>query len=191
VGRRQKTALLGLFSASFPHPVQGVSPAAHNEPGSQVYGHLALALHHSLFCRASQPVPKKAHWLLFCSLKAQTGSLRILAASRILFKGTYTLSPSKMTLRSISQLRAKAFYRVRSVTSVHLSNHHYCCALPSFSISHPLSWTTVPFLHTSIYNDLGDDGRRWFRRRDQAVVTRRGPSESLVDKGLAKGVFSC
>jgi hypothetical protein len=87
VGRRQKTALLGLFSASFPHPVQGVSPAALNEPGSQVYGHLALAPHHSLFCRASPPVPKKAHWLLFCSLKAQTGSLRILAASRILFKG--------------------------------------------------------------------------------------------------------
>jgi hypothetical protein len=55
VGRRQKTALLGLFSASFPHPVRGVSPTALNTlatPGGQVYKHLALAPHHPLFCRA-------------------------------------------------------------------------------------------------------------------------------------------
>src|SRR5271170_505118 len=91
-----------------------------------------------------------------------------------------------MTLRSISHLRAKAFYRVRSVTSVHLSNHHCCCALPSFSTYHPLSWTTVPFLHTSIYNDLGDDGRRWCRRRDQAVVNKKRPFRVTGRQGLGQ-----
>ena len=55
--------LLTLFSASFPHPVQGVSPAGLNAlaaaPGRQVYRHLALAL---TPCRASPPVPKTGRW---------------------------------------------------------------------------------------------------------------------------------
>ena len=45
--------------------------------------------------------------LSFCSLRAQTGSLRILAASRILFKGRVPLSVSKMTLRSILSTPSK------------------------------------------------------------------------------------
>jgi hypothetical protein len=45
-----------------------------------------------------------------------------------------------MALSSISQLQAKTLYRVRSLTSVHLSNHHCCGALHLFSSYHPLSW---------------------------------------------------
>jgi hypothetical protein len=91
-----------------------------------------------------------------------------------------------MTLRSISHLRAKAFYRVRSVTSVHLSNHHCCCALPSFSTYHPLSWTTVPFLHTSIYNDLGDDGRRWCRASRSSRCHKKRPFRVTGRQGLGQ-----
>jgi len=46
-----------------------------------------------------------------------------------------------MTLCSISQLQAKTLYGVRSLTSIHLSNHHCCGALPPFSSYHPLLWT--------------------------------------------------
>jgi hypothetical protein len=59
---------------SFPHPVQGVSPAALN----------ALAIRHRYFVEPSQkqrPTSHFAHW------EPKTGSLRILAASTILFKG--------------------------------------------------------------------------------------------------------
>jgi len=78
-GRKRRP--LTLFSASFPHPVQGVSPAALNAlaaaPGRQVY-------RHSIFCRATR---SKNRPLSFCSPRAHLGSLRILAASKILFKG--------------------------------------------------------------------------------------------------------
>jgi hypothetical protein len=107
--------------------------------------------------------------LSFCSLRTQTGSLRILAASTILLKDRV-----RPLSAASSQLQAKTLYRVRSLTSVHLSNHHCYSALPPFSSYHPLSWTIVPFLHTSLHNELVGDGRRWRRCRDQAVVTRRG-----------------
>ena len=75
-------------------------------------------------------------------------------------RAAYALSPSKMTLRSIiSTPSKKRLYRVRSLTSVHLPNHHYCDALPPFSSYHSLSWTIVPFLQTSLHNELVGDGR--------------------------------
>src|ERR1700722_19497933 len=46
-GKGRKRRPLTLFSASFPHPVQGVSPAALNAlaaaPGRQVYRHLGFS----------------------------------------------------------------------------------------------------------------------------------------------------
>jgi hypothetical protein len=111
--------------------------------------------------------------LSFCSLRTQTGSLRILAASTILLKDRV-----RPLSAASSQLQAKTLYRVHSLTSVHLSNHHCCGALPPFSSYHPLAWTIAPFLHTSLHNKLVGDGCRWRRsRRDQAVFTR-GPCQT-------------
>jgi len=78
------------------------------------------------------------------------GSLRILAASRIRFKGR--VRPRRWLSAAPSRLQAKPLYRVRGLTSVRLSNHYCCGALPPFSSYHPLSWTTVPFLRTSLSN---------------------------------------
>ena len=41
-------------------------------------------------------------------------------------------------------------HSVRSLTSVHLSNHNCYGALPPFSSYHPLSWTIVLFLHGDV-----------------------------------------
>jgi hypothetical protein len=62
---------------------------------------------------------------------------------------------------------------VHSLTSIHLFYHYCCGALPPFSSYHPLPWTIVPFLQTSLHNEVAGDGRRRWRRRDPAVVTRR------------------
>jgi hypothetical protein len=103
-------------------------------------------------------LPKETYQYSFCSLRARLGSLRILAASRILFKGRVRpLSVEDGSLQHPSTL-SKTLYRVRSLTSVHLSNHHCCGTLSPFSSYHPLSWTIVPFLHTSVHNQLVGDG---------------------------------
>ena len=82
-GRKRRP--LTPFSASFPHPVQGVSPAALNAlaaaPGRQVYISALITPRYFV------PTHSKNRPLSFCSLRARLGSLRILAASRILFKG--------------------------------------------------------------------------------------------------------
>jgi hypothetical protein len=85
VKRRQKSAPLGgifsvvptpPFRAPLPPPSRGTRPPSLRAPGRI-----------TLNCRASSPVLKTAPHVSFCSMKAQTGSLRNLVASRVLFKG--------------------------------------------------------------------------------------------------------
>jgi len=64
------------FRASLPPPSRGT-----RLPSLQAPSRITLN------CRASSPVLKTAPHLSFCSMKAQTGSLRNLVASRVLFKG--------------------------------------------------------------------------------------------------------
>ena len=110
---------------------------------------------------------------------ARLGSLRIWEFPRSYLRAAFSLSLSlsQMALCSIL-LTSKTLYRFRSLTSVPLSNHHCYGALPPFSGYHPLSWTIIPFLHTSLQNELVGDGGRWRRRRDQAIVTKRGPRQT-------------
>jgi hypothetical protein len=123
------------------------------------------------------------------------GSLRILAASRILFKGRVCPlsveddSPQDPLNSKQKRFTASAVSRLSSLTSVHLSNHHCCGALPPFSSYHPLSWTIVPLLQTSLHNELVGDGRHWRWRRDPAVVTRRSSRQTGMRLGNWDGLL--
>jgi hypothetical protein len=88
-GRKRRP--LTQFSASFPHPIQDISPTALNvlaaAPGRQIYRHLALGarITTQYFVEPPHPFQKQAPLILLT--ESPLGSLRILAASRILFKG--------------------------------------------------------------------------------------------------------
>ena len=179
--RRQKTA---AFDAVF-----GVIPTPHSKASlpppltlggtrpPKSTGTLALARASPLtFCRASHPGLKKGPPLILLTESPKRALFAFWQLPRSYLRAAYALSLSKMALRSIlsasSQLQAKTL-------SVHLSNHPCCSALLPFSSYYPLSWAIVPFLHTSLHNELVGDGRRWRRRRrDQPVFTKRGPRQT-------------
>jgi hypothetical protein len=114
----------GLFSASFPHPVERSGRLSRRPRAAP--GRINPQL------RASSPVLKTAPHLSFCSMKAQTGSLHNLVASRVLFKGRVRPLSVEDGSPQLSQFYPAQRACLKLGTDLNLSSG---CSVGTFAIS--------------------------------------------------------